>query len=298
MRVANAPCSWGVLEFDHTAKPFPPEQVLDEIAATGYAGSELGEWGFFSTDPNQLHDAFAARGLTLIGAFVPVALLSPCGQGDGVALALRTARLLRVAGAEPPLIILSDATAADRTRRAKAGRIGLSDNLSPAEWNRVAGLAEHIARAVWTESGLRTVFHHHCATHVEAPWEIDAVMQRVSPDLLGLCLDTGHAAYGGGDPLALLSRYGDRVWHVHFKDCSAPVAARARSEEWDYVKAVRHGLFCELGRGVVDFPAVLDRLRCRGYDGWIVVEQDVVPSTGTPAASAERNRLFLGSLGV
>ena len=89
-----------------------------------------------------------------------------------------------------------------------------------------------------------------------------------------------------------------RLWHVHAKDCDDAVAQTARAEGLDYHAALRRGLFCELGRGQVDFPAVLDRLGAAGYDGWVVVEQDVLPSLGTPAASAARNRSYLRSLGV
>ena len=96
----------------------------------------------------------------------------------------------------------------------------------------------------------------------------------------------------------MIDRYGDRIWHVHFKDCSRAVANRARAEQWDYMTAIRHGLFCELGEGAVDFRGVLDHLRAHRYDRWIVVEQDVLPSMGTPAASAQRNRRFLKGLGL
>ena len=147
-------------------------------------------------------------------------------------------------------------------------------------------------------AGLRTAFHHHCATYVETADEIDTLLAMTSPDLIGLCLDTGHATYGGADPAALIARHRDRLWHVHFKDCSRAVAARARAEGWDYLTAIRHGLFCELGRGTVDFAAILRELRASVYDGWIVVEQDVLPSMGTPAASASANRRYLRSLGV
>jgi len=196
------------------------------------------------------------------------------------------------------MIVLSDGTARVPERTARAGRITPDEGLTPAQWDVVAAGAERIASAVRKSTGLRTAFHHHCATYVETPDEIDALMQRTSSDVLGLCLDTGHATFGGGDPVMLIDRYRDRIWHVHFKDCSRAIAGRARAEAWDYVTAVRHGLFCELGRGQVDFRAIRDRLRTHGYDGWIVVEQDVLPSMGTPAASAERNRHFLAGLGL
>ena len=196
------------------------------------------------------------------------------------------------------MLVLSDATAQVPERTAKAGRIASADGLQADQWNVVAAGADRIARAVFEAAGLPTVFHHHCATYVETPDEIDALMRRTSPDTLGLCLDTGHATYGGGDPVELISRYADRIRHVHFKDCSPSIAARAREQRWDYLSAIRHGLFCELGEGAVDFRGVLAKLRGIGYDGWIVVEQDVLPSMGTPVESAARNREFLRRLGV
>ena len=147
-------------------------------------------------------------------------------------------------------------------------------------------------------TGLRTVFHHHCAGYVETPREIDALLKRTDPALLGLCLDTGHLTFAGGDPLAALATYGERIWHVHFKDCDPALAAQSRIEGWDYHTAVRRGIFCELGRGSVPFAAVLDALRAQQYGGWIVVEQDVLPGLGTPAASATRNRAYLRGLGI
>jgi inosose dehydratase len=170
--------------------------------------------------------------------------------------------------------------------------------LNAAEWDAFAARAAQVADAVHDAAGLRTVFHHHCAGYVETPWEIDALMSRTTGPLLGLCLDTGHLMYGGGDPLATIARYGDRIWHVHFKDCDPDLARTARAEGWDYHTAVRRGIFCELGRGMVPFAAVLDALHDAGYAGWIVVEQDVLPGLGTPSASAVRNREYLRRLGI
>jgi inosose dehydratase len=170
--------------------------------------------------------------------------------------------------------------------------------LTPAEWDAFAQRAERVAGAVRDASGLRTVFHHHCAGYVETPREIGALMSRTDATLVGLCLDTGHLTYAGGDPLAAIAAYGDRIWHMHFKDCDPDLARAARAGAWDYHTAVRRGLFCELGRGMVPFADVLDALRTRQYAGWIVVEQDVLPGLGTPSASASRNREYLRGLGL
>ena len=299
MRIANAPCSWGALEFESAVPPPEPLRVLDEIAATGYEGTELGDWGFLPTDAAALRRELCVRRLSVVGAFVPVALSDPSAHADGEAIAVKTARLLHDAsGDSSAMLVLSDATAAVPARASGAGRVTQADGLPPLEWRIVGAGAERIARAVREATGLRTAFHHHCATYVETPDEIGVLMRSTSAELLGLCVDTGHATYGGGDPIALLREYGSRVWHVHFKDCSTDTASAARHKRWDYLTAVRNGLFCELGRGAVDFKAAISELQTVGYDGWIVVEQDVLPSLGTPFASAQRNRQYLSTLGL
>ncbi|MCU1383346.1 MAG: 2-keto-myo-inositol dehydratase [Acidobacteria bacterium] len=298
IRVANAPCSWGALEFEAAEPPAPAAQVLDEMAAAGYAGTELGDWGFLPTVAPELAAAVARRNLALIAAFVPIALARPEALDEGIARAVRTARLLADAAGADALIVLADDNASVPNRTARAGRIRAEDGLAPAEWDGYAQRAERIAAGVRAAAGLRTVFHHHCAGYVETPAEIDALLSRTDPALLGLCLDTGHLTFAGGDPLAMLAQYGDRIWHVHFKDCEPALALQSRAEGWDYHTAIRRGIFCELGRGTVPFDRVLDNLCARQYAGWIVVEQDVLPGLGTPAASATRNRAFLRRLGV
>ena len=113
-----------------------------------------------------------------------------------------------------------------------------------------------------------------------------------------MCFDTGHYAYGGGDPLEGLRSHASRIWHVHFKDCHPGVAETARAEGLDYFEAVARGVFCELGQGGVAFDAVLAELERLDYSGWIVVEQDVLPGLGTPLESARRNRAYLRGLGL
>jgi inosose dehydratase len=309
MRIGNAPCSWGTLEFAGLAgERIDYAQMLDELRATGYAGTELGDWGFMPTDPALLRNALGGRELSLINAFVPVPLRDPYAHDEGVADALRVARLL-AAGAPPdgagqrPLLVLADANGTDPARTLYAGRVTPEMGLDPEDWTIVAAGAERIAWAVAEETGLRTLFHHHCAGFIETPQEIDRLMALTDPDLLGLVLDTGHLVYGSGGadgrlPLGYLHQHAARIGLVHLKDCHADIASRARREEWDYFTAVRQGVFCELGQGGVDFPALVEELRRIDYSGWVVVEQDVLPGMGTPRQSAERNRAYLAGLGL
>jgi inosose dehydratase len=297
-KVANAPCSWGILEFDLEGQAAGYIQVLDEMQATGYKGTELGDWGFMPTDPEELGRDLAARGLTLLGAFVPVALNDAAEHDDGVTVAVRTARLLAAVAGDTPFIVLADDNGTDAIRTKNAGRIQPVYGLSEAHWQTFASGAEKVARTVKEATGLRTVFHHHCAGYVETPAEVEKLLSLTDPNLLGLCFDTGHYRFGGGDPVAGLKRYADRIWHVHFKDCQPDVAAQSRREGWDYFQSVKHGVFSELGQGDVDFTAVLSALQAQEYDGWIVVEQDVLPGMGNPKESAQRNREYLRSIGL
>jgi len=298
IKVANAPCSWGALEFDLEGKAPDYVHVLDEIVETGYEGTELGDWGFMPTDPQKLAEEIHGRNLRLLGAFVPVALKKPEAHGPGIEVAVRTARLMAAVEGDLPFVILADENGSIPERTKNAGRVTPDMGLSDSEWQIFAEGAERVAAAVKRETGLRTAFHHHCAGYVETPAEIEKLMSLTDPGLLGLVFDCGHYRFGGGDPLEGLKEYGKRVWHFHFKDYRPEIGRQAAREGWDYFQSVSAGVFCELGRGDVDFPALLAELERLGYEGWGVVEQDVLPGMGKPRESAQRNREYLASIGL
>lgn len=296
IRIANAPCSWGVLEFDLPGKALGCAQVLDEIRDTGYVGTEFGDWGFMPTEPAALRRELDARQLAMVGAFVPVAFADAKTHAAGAEAAARTAKLLAAVAGNSPFIVLADDNGKIPARTQQAGRIAPGAGLTEAQWQTFAGGVETVARAVREQAGLRCVFHHHAAGYVETPEEIARLLDLTDPQLVGLCFDTGHYRFGGGEPLAGLRRHRDRIWHVHFKDCSPTMHRRSRAEGWDYFGSLKHGIFCELGKGDVDFAAVIAELRRTNYAGWIVVEQDVLPGMGAPKEFARRNRDYLRKL--
>jgi inosose dehydratase len=298
IHIGNAPCSWGILEFGLQGESATYRRVLDEMQETGYEGAELGDWGFFPTDGASLRRELRSRGLSLLGAFVPVALKDPRAHNSGLEMALRTARLLAEVEGDAPYLVLADDNAKDPVRTQHAGRIRPEHGLSAAEWQIFAGGVQRIAEGVRQATGLRTVFHHHCGGYVETPEEVDRLLSLTDPRLLGLCFDTGHYSFGGGDALAGLRKHASRIWHVHFKDFDPAVGAQAAAEDWGYLEAVRRGAFCHLGQGAVDWAGIAAELRAMRYEGWIVVEQDVLPGQGTPKESARRNRVFLKTLGL
>ncbi len=308
IRIANAPCSWGALEFEGMAsEPVPYERMLDELRETGYTGTDLGDWGYMPSHPDQLRAALTSRDLSMVGAFVAVDLRDPDCHGSGEEQAVRVARLI-AAVSDPadwprPWLILADDNGTDPVRTQNAGRITPGMGMSNDEWQTFAAGAERIARSVREQTGLATVFHHHAAGFVETPDEIDHFLDLTDPELIGLVFDTGHYLFGTGDAATAsvtdgLDRFAGRIHHIHLKDCDPAIGSQARKEGWDYFGAVRHGVFSELGQGGVDFRQVLDWLRQHDYEGWAVVEQDVLPGLGTPRESARRNREFLRGLGI
>jgi inosose dehydratase len=300
LRVGNAPCSWGTLEFEAAkSEQVGFSQMLDELVETGYTGTELGDWGYMPTDPPTLTRELNRRGVVMLGAFVPVALKNASAHKAGIDNAVRTARLIAAVTRDPaPFLVLADNNGSVPERTLNAGRVSSKMSLSPAEWKIFAEGANSVASAVLDATGLRTVFHHHCAGYVETPDEIELFLRFTNPQLVGLVLDTGHYVFGSGDcdVIVALDRFKDRIWYVHLKDCRHDVAQKSREQRWDYFESLRQGIFCELGQGCVDFPKVLRWLKTTGYQGYVLVEQDVLPGMGAPKESALRNREYLRSI--
>ena len=291
IKVGNAPVSWGVMEVAGWGEQVPYGQVLDEISEAGYAGSELGPYGYFPTEPNALMSELSARGLQLVASFVPIPLAHPERHEAGYQEAMKVAQLLAQSGAH--LIVLADEMSEERI--AVSGRVDEErDGMNDSQWDGAMRLIRRIAEAC-RELGLSAVFHHHAGTFVETPKEIARLCESTDPDLLGLCLDTGHYFFGGGDPVDAVRLYGARIRHLHLKDVQLPVLKAARQNQAGFLEAVRRGVFCELGDGAVDLNKVIQDMIAGGYSGWAIVEQDVDPrSAGVkPLESAIRSRQYL-----
>jgi len=291
IRIATAPVSWGILEVQGWGKQRPYGEVLDEIVQAGYTGTELGPYGFLPTDPKQLKSELAKRNLPLLGAFTPLPLAHAAQHDAALQSALEVARLLSQAGAM--LLVLADEMSS--ARMAVAGSVDeRRDGMNAQQWDGAARLLDRVARA-GRELGLSSVFHHHCGTYIETPGEVERLLAMTDPQMLGLCLDTGHYVYGGGDPVDCARRHGKRIRHLHLKDVKPPVLERVRRERIPYLDAIRMGVFCELGQGGVDLTGVIHELTAAGFDGWAVFEQDVDPTQPgcNPLESATRSRNYL-----
>ncbi len=261
--------------------PFPA--ILDEMAVAGYAGTEYSP--AFGSDANQLLDELFSRNLRLAGSYQwlhlrdhntleqemvtlqgTIALLLACGSSDLVVADAMSPHRIALAGHVP----------AD-------GSAGLTDD----EWALLAGGLRLVCEQA-VASGVRVHYHNHVGTYVETPAEVDRFLLETAGEDLDLCFDTGHYAYGGGDPTAFVLDHAAQIGYLHLKDVSASVLAEARDQGWSFLEALRHIIFCEFGDGIVDIPKVIDVLKANDYAGWVIVEQDTSARDSTESATASR----------
>ena len=288
IRFANAPVSWGVDIVDWGARP-PYTKFLDELKAAGYEGTELGPYGYLPTDVAELKDQLGQRSLTLTAAYVGIRLKDPTADLGEV---VQVAELLGPAGAE--YLVLADTFWPEREAVAgRADECGIQ--LNREGW---ACAASNVRKAcqVARDIGLRPVFHHHAGTYIETPEEVARLRELTG---IGICLDTGHYTYGGGDPVEGAKSLGGRMEYMHWKDVNAERLTAARRGRLSFTQGVSTGVFCPLGDGSVAFRNLLDHLKATGYDGWIVVEQDVDvgdESAPAPFESACTSRKYLRSI--
>ena len=274
-RLATGPVSWGVDFADSPGNP-PWQEVLDGVAAAGYAGTELGPAGYLPGDAAALD----GRGLVLTGGFVFEPLHDPGRRSAVVEQARLVARRVRALGG----LYLNAIAAVTPERAATAGRSNEAPRLPARDRGALLATLAAVAAAA-AEEGVRPLVHPHAGSHIEFADEIEAALE-----VCDLCLDTGHCAYAGIDAVALVERATGRIGCVHLKDLDP---ARVRPGFWASVAA---GAFVPLGSGAVDLGGVLGALARTGYDGWLVVEQDRRPGAGDPVGDLVASRRFLREL--
>jgi len=285
---ACAPDSWGVLDYPGPSWNQSYEKMLDEMVWAGYTGTELGPYGFFPTDSAVLKPQLDKRSLHLLGSFVPVVLSDPASAGLAVEHIRKVGNLL--AALKAPFLVLADAQSDERNRI--SGRVPRDGSaaLTAAQWKNVAHVVEEAAK-VSAEFGLDLVFHPHVATYIETPEECERFFDVTSHTGIGLCLDTGHCDYGGGDSITEAAKFASVLRFLHIKDVDTKVLAEARRKQLTFEEAIEEKVFTIIGQGSIDFPALFRLLDKNNYSGWMVIEQDVkfgatvIPPAESVAAS-------------
>jgi inosose dehydratase len=270
---ASAPVSWGVQDDPGPAWEQPYERILDEILSAGYSGTELGPYGYFPIDPKVLAESLKRREMSLLSSFVPVPLADPSKKGKVIEHVRKVGALLSALGAK--LLVLSDSQTPNRQQLAGHVPVDGRHSLTSEQWKHVGAIIGEVERAA-EEFGLSLVFHPHVATYVETPMEVEHLFDSIGSTHVGLCLDTGHCVYGGGDPAGEARKYRSLLRYVHIKDINARVLGEARRKNLNFEQAVGAGIFSPIGDGCIDFEGFFRFLEGSEYSGWMVVEQDVI----------------------
>jgi len=292
MVLGTAPDSWGVW-FPRDSRQIPAERFLDEVALAGYEFIELGPFGYLPDTPDKLQAALAPRGLKVCGATVIGNIEDQKHWKMLEGQVLEGGELAAKMGGKYLVLIdefHTDPFTGVRTAPAR---------LDPDTWKRLIDTVHRIARLAREELGLTVVVHPHAETHIEYEDQIEQVIADTDPSLVGICLDTGHHAYCGGDSVAFMRKHHARIPYLHLKSVDPDVQKRVKPNNWPFARAVSMDVFCEPAQGAVNFPAFVEVLNEIEYAGWGIVEQDMYPAPfDKPLPIAQRTRAYLESLGL
>lgn len=283
LRVGNAPLSYGA--FEMTVGVFPnvpgPEKYLDEVSKAEFDGTELGVPGYLG-EGEELRRRLDQHGLELTGGWCPVRFSEPEHWDEDLAALDRTLSLFAAAAGPDAHPVFGDGGSEARWANPGRGQDDRSLGLDDAGWARfLEGLKR--AEDLVQQRGFEPSFHPHTSTHVEAPWEIERLLDTSG---IGLLADPGHLLLGGNDPIDAVRSWGPRLNYVHIKDVRLDVLESVIRDGADALEAWKRGIFCELGAGDVDLDGFFSALKDTGYRGWIVVEQDRILGDDEPLDEA------------
>lgn len=292
VRIGTAPDSWGVW-FPSDPLQTPWQRFLDEVAESGYRWIELGPYGYLPTDAATLRRELEARGLGLSGGTAIGSLHDPAELAPLREQLLRTAELTAALGGG--FLVVID----EMYRDMRTGAQLSPPRLDPEGWRRLVETSNEFGRLLRERFGLTLVFHSHADSHVEYPEQLETFLDQTEPDLVAVCMDTGHYEYRGGDTVAFMREHAARTPYLHLKSVDPALRARVEAENVPFGPAVALGVFCEPARGSVDFPSLARLLSNLDYRGWGIVEQDMYPCDfDQPLPIAKRTRAYLREIGL
>jgi inosose dehydratase len=289
--IGSAPDSWGVW-FPEDSRQTPWQRFMDEIVAAGYKWTELGPYGYLPTDMAQLQAELSRRGLGVTGTFVMVHLEDRDAWPAIEEQVHSVGRTLRQLNGR--FLVLID----DCYTNLFTGEQLRPERLGANAWQTLVDTTQRVGE-VAREYDLTVVYHPHADTHIQDEDQIEALLDQTDPELVQLCLDTGHHAYRGGDPVKFFSSHADRIPYLHLKSVDAELQEKTKARGLPFALAVAEGVFCEPSQGAVDFRAFRDALARVNYRGWAIVEQDMFPAPADkPLPIARRTRAYLRELGI
>lgn len=281
-----APIGWTNDDMPDLGKENTFEQCVSEMALAGFSGTEVGNK--YPKDPAVLKHVLDIRGLRVANAWFSSFLTTrPYAETEKEFIA--QADFLKAVGA--------DRIGASEQGGSIQGQMDTpvfeaKHVMAAEEWKRLSEGLNKLG-AIANDKGLKLVYHHHIGTVVQTAEETDRLMESTDPDRLGLLFDSGHFAYCGVDPVAMLKKHLGRIRHVHLKDIRPDVVKKVKAERLSFLKGVRLGAFTVPGDGGIDFTPIFQALSDAGYNGWMLVEAEQDPAVANPYEYAVKARAYI-----
>lgn len=292
IRIGSAPDSWGVW-FPADPQQTPYGRFLDEVSSSGYEWIELGPFGYLPTDPRRLQDELDAHGLRLSAGTVFEHLHQPDSWNAVWDQVKDVAALTAAVGGKHVVVI------PEMWRDPATGAVLEDRKLTPEQWAKKTTDVDRLGKAMLDEYGVALQYHPHGDSHVGLQDEVYRFLESTDPQYVNLCLDTGHISYCGGDNLAIIQKYPDRIGYLHLKQVDPAVVAKVDSEDLPFGEAVKLGAMIEPPLGIPELPPLLQAIEKLGADVFAIVEQDLYPcDIETPLPIAQRTRKYLSSCGI
>lgn len=286
LRIATAPVNWNVSDLPGWREHIPFPRILDEMLRAGFGVTEYD--AALGSDLEAISEEMAKRSMRFCGAYFWVDTQDRTAFERDLGSVTTRCSLLQRIGCHN--LIVSDVLRPQRVACAGAVPADGSLSLNASEYAAMAARLDEIAM-MGARYDVDVHYHHHAGTFIEAPWEVDELLTRLADSAVDLCLDTGHYAFGGGDPGQFIKENRDKIGYLHLKDVDPAVLEMVKTLQWGFLEALRHIVFPPLGQGSVGVGEIVQSLVDQHYSGFVVIEQDT--SLGDPTETARRNREFV-----
>ena len=284
--IATCPVNWNNNDLSDWRPVTPFPIILDRICDAGYRATEYD--GLFGTNIAAVRNEIRSRDMVLTGSYQWVDFLARGDQSEAYEDLKPTLQFL--ADINCPNLIVSDSLRPHRV--ALAGRVPAdgSESLDDASYQRLAD-GIHTVAMIASSYDISVRYHNHVGSWIEAPHELDSLLRHLNTSWANLCFDTGHYAYGGGNPYQFIHDNVGKIGYLHLKDVDTAAVSNARERKLTFLEALREVVFSPIGTGTADIPKILSILCNHRFDGWIVVEQDTC--VGDPTDAARANLAFI-----
>ena len=287
VKLGIAPIAWTNDDMPDLGAENTFEQCVSEMALAGFTGSEVGNK--YPKDPAVLKEALDLRGMEICNQWFSAFILTkPMEEVEKECRAQLA--FLKAMGAK--IIGFSEQSYSVQGQM-ETPVFGHKYVMNDAEWKKLCDGLNYLGRIALEEYGISLTFHHHMGTVVQSAEETRRLMAGTDPKYVSLLFDSGHFAYCGEDPVAMVKEFIGRIKHVHLKDIRPEVVARVKAENLSFLQGVREGAFTIPGDGCVDFDSIFAVLEAHDYHGYMLVEAEQDPAKANPLKYAIQARKFI-----